>query len=105
MTPAREIPAEVVQTQGLALVDASDPVQREIRLGLMGREHPKGAEPPVDWKLRYLVAFEAVPFNVLDACSLSNPTESLANGVLFEEMVPDVLQRYVDLLDDVRPGS
>ena len=70
---AREVPAEVVQVQGLVLVVVSDPVQRQIRCGLTEHEHPQGAEPPVDRQLRCLAASETVPPDALDARSLTAP--------------------------------
>ena len=50
-------------------------------------------------------AFEAVPADVLEAYSLTEPTEFLANGIFFEEMAPEDQQRYIDLFEEVRMGS
>ena len=71
--PAREVPVEVVQAQGLVLVVVLNPVQRQIRYSLKEHEHPQGTEPPVDWQLRCLAASETVPLDDLDARSLTAP--------------------------------
>lgn len=66
-----------------------------------------GAYMIENWGLGHAnhAAFEAVTSDILEAYSLTNPTEFLANGVFFEEMAPDVQQRYIDLFDDVKLGS
>ena len=56
--PARDVPAEVGQVRGLALVLVSDPAHHEIWHGLMDREHPRGAGPLVGRQLRYLLRSE-----------------------------------------------
>lgn len=50
-------------------------------------------------------AFDAVPADVLEGYNLTDPREFLANGVFFEEMAPDVQQRYIDLFEEVKMDS
>lgn len=53
--PARDVPAQVGQVEGLALVVVSDAAHREIWRGLMEHEHPQGAGPLVGRQIRYLL--------------------------------------------------
>ena len=55
VVPARDVPAQVGEVQGLALVVVSDPAHREIWQGLMEHEHPQGAGPLVGRQIRYLL--------------------------------------------------
>ena len=55
VAPAHDVPADVGQVQGLALVVVSDPAHREIWQGLMEYEHPQGAGPLVGPQMRYLL--------------------------------------------------
>ena len=55
VAPARDVPEQVGQVQGLALVVVSDPAHREIWQGLMGHGRPQGAGPPVGRQMWYLL--------------------------------------------------